>query len=189
MHGAGFSIAPIFMQSAWFRFHNQSEELKNLYFCGAGTHPGAGVPGVLSSAKIVEKLVPPPRALDPDSDFEVFRSKSRTFSLASFLLPRKRMRGIAQLYFICRSLDDWADESNPSDLLGERGLSLPKEPKSDLRRPWRTLGKIQSPSQPKRHAWTQPGWVPSPSWAAPFSSSLPCLSLSVYQGNQTRIEK
>mgnify|MGYP001157600164 FL=1 len=114
--GSGFSIAPIFRQSAWFRFHNQSEELKNLYFCGAGTHPGAGVPGVLSSAKIVEKLVPPPRALDPDSDFEVFRSKSRTFSLASFLLPRKRMRGIAQLYFICRSLDDWADEGGENQL-------------------------------------------------------------------------
>jgi hypothetical protein len=57
--GSGFSIAPLFRQSAWFRFHNRSEDLENLYFCGAGTHPGAGVPGVVSSAKVVEKLVPP----------------------------------------------------------------------------------------------------------------------------------
>ncbi len=55
--GAGFSIAPIFSQSAFFRFHNRSEDIKNLYFTGAGTHPGAGMPGVLSSAKVVENLL------------------------------------------------------------------------------------------------------------------------------------
>jgi phytoene desaturase len=55
--GAGFSFEPIFRQSAWFRPHNQSEDFENLYFVGAGTHPGAGVPGVLSSAKIAEKLI------------------------------------------------------------------------------------------------------------------------------------
>lgn len=55
--GAGFSFEPVFTQSAWFRPHNQSEDIPNLYFAGAGTHPGAGVPGVLSSARIVEKLV------------------------------------------------------------------------------------------------------------------------------------
>jgi phytoene desaturase len=55
--GAGFSIQPLFMQSAYFRFHNQSEELENLYLCGAGAHPGAGLPGVLSSAKVVERLI------------------------------------------------------------------------------------------------------------------------------------
>ncbi|MDG2348189.1 MAG: phytoene desaturase family protein [Gammaproteobacteria bacterium] len=56
-YGAGFSIAPRFTQSAWFRFHNKAEGLNNLFLCGAGTHPGAGLPGVLSSAKIVSKLV------------------------------------------------------------------------------------------------------------------------------------
>jgi phytoene desaturase len=56
--GAGFSIAPYFTQSAWFRFHNKSESIDNLYLVGAGTHPGAGLPGVLSSAKVAEKLVP-----------------------------------------------------------------------------------------------------------------------------------
>lgn len=56
--GAGFSIAPYFTQSAWFRFHNRAEGIKNLYLTGAGTHPGAGMPGVLCSAKALEKLVP-----------------------------------------------------------------------------------------------------------------------------------
>lgn len=56
--GAGFSIAPYFSQSAWFRFHNKSESVAGLYLAGAGTHPGAGLPGVLSSAKVVERLVP-----------------------------------------------------------------------------------------------------------------------------------
>ena len=55
--GSGFSFEPILTQSAWFRPHNASEDVDGLFFCGAGTHPGAGVPGVLSSAKIVEKLI------------------------------------------------------------------------------------------------------------------------------------
>ena len=54
--GSGFSISPIFSQSAWFRYHNKSE-IKNLFFAGAGTHPGAGLPGVVNSAKLLEKLV------------------------------------------------------------------------------------------------------------------------------------
>ena len=58
VHGAGFSVAPIFRQSAWFRFHNQSESVRNLYLVGAGTHPGAGVPGVLCSAKVIDALIP-----------------------------------------------------------------------------------------------------------------------------------
>ena len=57
MHGAGFSIAPIFMQSAWFRYHNRDPHIPNLYFAAAGAHPGAGMPGVLCSAKVVERLI------------------------------------------------------------------------------------------------------------------------------------
>ena len=57
MHGTGFSIAPSLTQSAWFRYHNQDPDLSNLYFSGAGTHPGAGMPGVLCSAKVVENLI------------------------------------------------------------------------------------------------------------------------------------
>ena len=56
-HGAGFSIAPNFSQSAWFRYHNKDPHIDNLFFAAAGAHPGAGIPGVLSSAKVVENLL------------------------------------------------------------------------------------------------------------------------------------
>ena len=56
--GSGFSISPLFSQSAWFRFHNRAEGIKNLFLVGAGTHPGAGLPGVISSAKLVDTLIP-----------------------------------------------------------------------------------------------------------------------------------
>ena len=55
--GAAFSVRPLLMQSAWFRPHNRSEDIERLYFVGAGTHPGAGLPGVLSSSIIAENLV------------------------------------------------------------------------------------------------------------------------------------
>ncbi len=57
--GAAFSVQPILAQSAWFRPHNRSEDFENLYFVGAGTHPGAGLPGVLSSSIIVQDLIGP----------------------------------------------------------------------------------------------------------------------------------
>ena len=56
--GAGFSIEPRILQSAWFRPHNVSEELPGLYLAGAGTHPGAGVPGVIGTAEVLAQLVP-----------------------------------------------------------------------------------------------------------------------------------
>ncbi|MEK0431199.1 MAG: hypothetical protein RL139_1003 [Gemmatimonadota bacterium] len=55
--GSAFSVQPILTQSAWFRPHNRSEDIPNLYFAGAGTHPGAGLPGVISSGKIVADLI------------------------------------------------------------------------------------------------------------------------------------
>jgi phytoene desaturase len=55
--GAAFSVQPVLTQSAWFRPHNQSEDVDNLYLVGAGTHPGAGLPGVLSSSIVAEKLI------------------------------------------------------------------------------------------------------------------------------------
>jgi phytoene desaturase len=55
--GTAFAIEPLLFQSAWMRPHNESEDIKNLFFVGAGTHPGAGLPGVISSAKIVENLI------------------------------------------------------------------------------------------------------------------------------------
>ncbi len=56
--GAGFALEPILTQSAWFRPHNASEDVRNLFLVGAGTHPGAGLPGVLSSARVLDKVVP-----------------------------------------------------------------------------------------------------------------------------------
>jgi phytoene desaturase len=55
--GSAFSVQPTLLQSAYFRPHNQSEDIPNLYFAGAGTHPGAGLPGVISSGKIVAELI------------------------------------------------------------------------------------------------------------------------------------
>jgi phytoene desaturase len=56
--GAGFGLEPILVQSAWFRPHNRSQDVDGLYLVGAGTQPGAGVPSVLMSAKILEEVVP-----------------------------------------------------------------------------------------------------------------------------------
>ena len=56
--GSAFQFEPILIQSAWFRPHNVSEDVKNFYLVGAGTHPGAGVPGVLSSAKLLDRVIP-----------------------------------------------------------------------------------------------------------------------------------
>lgn len=64
-HGAGFGIEPRLSQSAYFRFHNRSPDLGGLYFVGASTHPGAGVPGVLSTAKVLERIVPRPASPVP----------------------------------------------------------------------------------------------------------------------------
>lgn len=58
--GSAFGPEPRLTQSAWFRYHNVSEDVPGLFFVGAGTHPGAGVPGVLSSAKVLERVVPRP---------------------------------------------------------------------------------------------------------------------------------
>jgi phytoene desaturase len=55
--GSAFSLEPILTQSAWFRVHNRDDKIPNLYFVGAGTHPGAGIPGVVGSAKATAKLM------------------------------------------------------------------------------------------------------------------------------------
>ena len=56
--GAAFALEPLMMQSAWFRPHNQSEDIQNLFMVGASTHPGAGIPGVLMSAKALDTVLP-----------------------------------------------------------------------------------------------------------------------------------
>ena len=58
VRGAAFGLEPVLRQSAWFRPHNRSEEIERLFLVGAGTHPGAGLPGVLSSARVLDSVVP-----------------------------------------------------------------------------------------------------------------------------------
>jgi phytoene desaturase len=55
--GSAFSLEPLLTQSAWFRVHNRDDKIPNLYFVGAGTHPGAGIPGVVGSAKATAGLM------------------------------------------------------------------------------------------------------------------------------------
>ena len=55
--GSAFGLEPVLRQSAYFRYHNRSEDINNLFFVGASTHPGAGIPGVLNSAKVLEKVL------------------------------------------------------------------------------------------------------------------------------------
>ncbi|UJR85083.1 phytoene desaturase [Sandaracinus amylolyticus] len=64
VHGAAFGIEPVLHQSAYFRPHNESEDIEGLFLVGAGTHPGAGMPGVLSSARVLDTVVPDPERLD-----------------------------------------------------------------------------------------------------------------------------
>ncbi len=63
--GAAFGPEPILLQSAWFRPHNRSEDVKNLFMVGASTHPGAGVPGVIGSAKALESVLPDAKSFAP----------------------------------------------------------------------------------------------------------------------------
>lgn len=62
--GAAFGPEPTLTQSAWFRYHNRSEDIDGLYFVGAGTHPGAGLPGVLCTAKVLDRVLPAPSESD-----------------------------------------------------------------------------------------------------------------------------
>jgi phytoene desaturase len=63
--GAAFGPEPILLQSAWFRPHNRSEDIDRLFMVGASTHPGAGIPGVIGSAKALESVLPDPESLAP----------------------------------------------------------------------------------------------------------------------------
>ena len=70
--GSAFSVEPTLFQSAYMRPHNVSEDVPNLYFAGAGTHPGAGLPGVMGSGKIVADLI----GLAPGASLRGLKSKS-----------------------------------------------------------------------------------------------------------------
>jgi phytoene synthase len=130
--GTGFSVEPRIFQSAWFRPHNVSEEVPGLYIAGAGTHPGAGVPGVLCTAEVLDKLVPDPSApaanrdradgrrmtraaqkaiapADLEACREAIRHGSLSFHAASRLLPARVRDPSLALYAFCRLADDAVD--------------------------------------------------------------------------------
>ncbi|WP_082755060.1 phytoene desaturase family protein [Variovorax sp. PAMC 28711] len=120
-YGAGFSVAPLFRQSAWFRFHNRAEGIRNLYLVGAGTHPGAGLPGVLCSAKVMDSLVPAAdvaairsssRSQTPAlrSADRVLAQKGKSFHWARHWMAASHAARATRLYGFCRYVDDIADE-------------------------------------------------------------------------------
>ena len=65
--GAAFSIEPVLLQSAWFRPHNRSEDVKGLYLASAGTHPGAGIPGTLLAGTIAANCALTDLGMPPSS--------------------------------------------------------------------------------------------------------------------------
>jgi phytoene desaturase len=130
-HGTGFSIQPLFTQSANFRFHNKSEEVDRLYFVGAGTHPGAGMPGVLSSAKVLDQLIPRvPTSTNQEKTVKkasasyaeserqthaaVLAYHGKSFHWAGRFLPQAQFNNASLLYAFCRHVDDLADEASDS---------------------------------------------------------------------------
>jgi phytoene desaturase len=121
-HGAGFSVAPLFRQSAWFRFHNCAEGIRNLYLVGAGTHPGAGLPGVLCSAKVLDALVPSAHVAAQNAAGRsptpahrsaelVLSRKGKSFHWARRWMTPTHAARATRLYAFCRYVDDIADES------------------------------------------------------------------------------
>ena len=135
--GAAFSFEPILSQSAWFRPHNRSEEVEGLYLVGAGTHPGAGVPGVLSSARVLDAVVPDPEsplamtrtasrrpgatlADDRRVGRRLLREGSKSFYAASRLLPRRVREDAGAVYAWCRVADHAVDRTeDPAGALVE----------------------------------------------------------------------
>jgi phytoene desaturase len=75
--GAAFGPEPVLTQSAWFRYHNRSPDVGGLYFVGAGTHPGAGVPGVLCSARVLDRVVPAPERSRSDRRIALAQAAGR----------------------------------------------------------------------------------------------------------------
>jgi len=128
--GSAFSLEPVLQQSAYFRTHNRDSLIPNLYFVGAGTHPGAGIPGVVGSAKATAGLVledikkkqentlsistKPSKSLS-DQCQTVIEKGSKSFSFAAKLFDQSQREAACFLYGWCRYVDDAIDEVNDSN--------------------------------------------------------------------------
>jgi phytoene desaturase len=137
--GSAFSLEPILRQSAYFRIHNRDAHLPGLYFVGAGTHPGAGIPGVINSAKATAALMvqdrqqstvvaAQPKVQDISGALvqcrDMIRKGSLSFSLASRLFSAQTRDAAHLLYGWCRYCDDQIDETTNLRLQEERAVQL-----------------------------------------------------------------
>lgn len=146
--GSAFSLEPILRQSAYFRIHNRDPRIQGLYFVGAGTHPGAGIPGVVNSAKATAGLVledvlaeqerpsgvgqqtPPvsrtdmPSLADEAAILTAARARIRngslSFSLASRLFSEPLRNAAHLLYLWCRHADDSVDDAGSPEEARQR---------------------------------------------------------------------
>lgn len=120
-HGSAFSLEPRLTQSAYFRTHNRDEKIQGLYFVGAGTHPGAGVPGVVGSARATADLVlqdmqdkieiKPSDKSVLDHCQKMIEVGSKSFSFASKLFDKSAREAAFCLYGWCRFCDDEIDKA------------------------------------------------------------------------------
>jgi len=138
--GSAFSLEPVLHQSAFFRTHNRDKEIPNLYFVGAGTHPGAGIPGVVGSAKATAGLIledvkglpvgevkaPSEKTLAQECQ-QIIQSGSKSFSLASRLFDSKTQEAACFLYGWCRYVDDAIDEIEDKEVQKKVLEELKKE--------------------------------------------------------------
>jgi phytoene desaturase len=124
-HGSAFSVAPRLLQSAYFRPHNKDDRIPGLYLVGAGTHPGAGVPGVINGAKATCREIAKDFGGSPMTSTALvargpasiaratIAQRSRSFALASALLGRRARDRAAIVYTWCRRADDAVDTAGP----------------------------------------------------------------------------
>ena len=154
-HGSAFSLEPLLTQSAYFRVHNRDPRIEGLYFAGAGTHPGAGVPGVVSSAKATSSLVIEdfrkrahssvaiPLALKAKCR-ETIAVGSKSFSFAAKLFPSTLRDAAFLLYGWCRYCDDQIDEISDGALQARRVGELRDETGKAFRQEPSTAAAFQA---------------------------------------------
>ncbi len=151
--GSAFSLEPILTQSAYFRVKNRDPRIEGLYFAGAGTHPGAGIPGVVNSAKATSGLVIADReklrstVVSVPQSFpaaegteaalvqcrEMIRVGSRSFSFAATLFPPETRDAAFFLYGWCRYCDDQVDAVLDTNLQAFRVKALREETEAAFR--------------------------------------------------------
>jgi hypothetical protein len=126
--GSAFSLEPLLTQSAYFRISNRDPRIQGLYFVGAGTHPGAGVPGVVNSAKATSSVILKDFPLEQPAPVaqcqEMIRKGSKSFSLAARFFKKEEREAAVLLYGWCRYCDDEIDALGSLDEKKEKLANL-----------------------------------------------------------------